>query len=154
MNKRTKIIAVIVTCVVIVLALGVNVWFEVNAIKTADVEIFDVRVERLFPSVVLDVSVRVMNEENRRINELEGYFDIRVLNVSIGDMHFDKVSIDARSYEDIEVTLTVEYDQVAKSVIEALSTLEFTISIKGMLTGKIFFGLWKYENLVSASWQA
>lgn len=152
--KRIITIFSIVTAGIIMAALLFNVSMEVRAIKGVKVEIYDVRVERLLPDIVLTVGTKIINDEHRKVRGLSGNFTILVSNTSVGIMGFDAIDIGATSHETVRVMLTISYSQVAQSLIEAITAMQFTVTITGSVTGKIFFGFMNYEQPVEARWQA
>ena len=152
--KRIITIFSIATAGIIMAALLFNVSMEVRAIKGVKVEIYDVHVEHLLPDIVLTVGTKIINDEHRKVRGLSGNFTILVSNTSVGIMGFDAIDIGATSYETVRVMLTISYSQVAQSLIEAITAMQFTVAITGSVTGKIFFGLMNYEQPVEARWQA
>jgi len=148
-----KIVAVFSVVAIIFAVLSVNTYMEVKAIKNVKIEIYDVEVEKIWPNIVINISMRLYNNESKEIKGLEGDFDIYILNVSTGRIKFEKVDIKAKSYSNVNTPLILYYEQIAKSIVEAIKNFDFNLSIKGKVEGKIFFGLIKYEKPVEAVWR-
>jgi hypothetical protein len=148
-----KIVVIFSVVAVILAALFVNTYMEVKAIKNVKIEIYDVEVEKIWPNIVINISMRLYNNESKEIKSLQGDFDIYILNVSTGRIRFEKINIEAKSYSDLDTPLILYYGQIAKSIIEAIKSFDFSLSIKGKIEGKIFFGLIKYEKPVEAIWR-
>jgi len=148
-----KIVAVFSVVAIIFAVLSVNTYMEVKAIKNVKIEIYDVEVEKIWPNIVINISMRLYNNESKEIKGLEGDFDIYILNVSTGRIKFEKVDIKAKSYSNVNTPLILYYEQIAKSIVEAIKNFDFSLSIKGKVEGKIFFGLIKYEKPVEAVWR-
>ncbi len=148
-----KIVAVFSVVAIIFAVLSVNTYMEVKAIKNVKIEIYDVEVEKIWPNIVINISMRLYNNESKEIKGLEGDFDIYILNVSTGRIKFEKVNIKAKSYSNVNTPLILYYEQIAKSIVEAIKNFDFSLSIKGKVEGKIFFGLIKYEKPVEAVWR-
>jgi len=148
-----KIVAVFSVVAIIFAVLSVNTYMEVKAIKNVKIEIYDVEVEKIWPNIVINISMRLYNNESKEIKGLEGDFDIYILNVSTGRIKFEKVNIKAKSYSNVNTPLILYYEQIAKSIVEAIKNFDFNLSIKGKVEGKIFFGLIKYEKPVEAVWR-
>ncbi len=148
-----KIVAIFSVVAIIFAALSVNTYMEVKAIKNVKIEIYDVKVEKIWPNIVINISMRLYNNESKEIKGLKGDFDIYILNVSTGRIKFEKVDIKAKSYSNVNTPLILYYEQIAKSIIEAIKSFDFSLSIKGKVEGKIFFGLIKYEKPVEAVWR-
>ena len=148
-----KIVAIFSVVAIIFAVLSVNTYMEVKAIKNVKIEIYDVEVEKIWPNIVINISMRLYNNESKEIKGLEGDFDIYILNVSTGRIKFEKVNIKAKSYSNVNTPLILYYEQIAKSIVEAIKNFDFSLSIKGKVEGKIFFGLIKYEKPVEAVWR-
>ncbi len=148
-----KIVAIFSVVAIIFAVLSVNTYMEVKAIKNVKIEIYDVEVEKIWPNIVINISMRLYNNESKEIKGLEGDFDIYILNVSTGRIKFEKVDIKAKSYSNVNTPLILYYEQIAKSIVEAIKNFDFNLSIKGKVEGKIFFGLIKYEKPVEAVWR-
>ncbi|HEC76779.1 MAG TPA: hypothetical protein ENI33_05935 [Thermoplasmatales archaeon] len=143
----------IILAVAILVAITFNVYEEVKAIKNAKIEIYDVKVEKLIPNIVLNLSIKIINGENRGIDDLTGNFNIYIINFSIGELKFHETDIPPHSFTNINVMLTLYYNEIAKSIIYAIEKMDFKLSLKGNVRGKIFFGLLSYKNPVEASYQ-
>ena len=148
-----KIVAIFSVVAIIFAVFSVNTYMEVKAIKNVKIEIYDVEVEKIWPNIVINISMRLYNNESKEIKGLEGDFDIYILNVSTGRIKFEKVNIKAKSYSNVNTPLILYYEQIAKSIVEAIKNFDFNLSIKGKVEGKIFFGLIKYEKPVEAVWR-
>ncbi len=149
MNKKLAAAIAIIAFFLIIFA---NVYMEVKAIRSIKIEIYDVKVKRVAVDMLIEIRVRIYNNEGRKINDLEGNFEIYVLNVSIGDIKFNRVDIPPHGYRNVSMPLVLRYKDIAISVVEALKRMEFNLSIKGSVEGRVFFGLLKYEEPVEAKW--
>jgi len=152
--KRATVLFSIAAAGIIMAALLFNVSMEVRAIKGIKVEIYDVRVEHMLPTIAITLNTRIINDEHRNVKGLSGNFTILLSNTSVGTMGFAAVDIGALSYETVEVKLTISYSQVAQSLIDAIAAMQFAITITGSVTGNIFFGLMTYRQPMEARWQA
>jgi len=150
--KKINLILFIIA-IAILISITFNVYKEVKAIKNAKIEIYDVKVERLLPNILLNLSMKIINDENREINELKGNFEIYIINFSVGKIKFNKTDIPPHSFKNITILLTLYYNEIAKSIIYAIEKMAFKLSIKGNVEGKIFFGMLNYETPVEASYQ-
>ncbi|HEC82699.1 MAG TPA: hypothetical protein ENI53_02305 [Thermoplasmatales archaeon] len=150
--KKIHLILMIITFAILI-AITFNIYEEVNAIKNAKLEIYDVRVEKLIPNILLNLSIKIINDENKGIDDLTGNFNIYIINFSIGELKFHETDIPPHSFRNINVMLTLYYNEIAKSIIYAIEKMDFKLSLKGNVKGKIFFGLLSYENPVETSYQ-
>lgn len=150
--KKINFILFIITFAIII-SITFNIYGEVKAIKNAKIEIYDVKVEKLLPNILLNLSMRIINDENKRINELKGNFEIYIINFSVGKIRFNKTDVPPHSFKNISILLTLYYNEVAKSIIYAIEKMEFKLIIKGNVEGKIFFGILNYKSPVEASYQ-
>lgn len=137
---------------IIVAAILFTVSTEVRAIQSIKMEIYDVRVEHMLPDIAITLSARIVNEENSRVRGLSGNFTVLVSNVSVGTMGFDTIDIGAHAQTTIDIPLTISYSQMAEGLIEAIASLQFSLTITGTITGDILFGLMSYRQPVEAHW--
>lgn len=128
-------------------------YSDVRALENIKVEVNDVRVKKLLPDMVLSISIKLINDEGRKIEDLEGYMNIYILNESVGKINFSDVDMAAHSYAEIEVPLTLYYDEVAKGILKAIKNGNFNVTMKGSISGKILFGLMKYSVPIMARWE-
>jgi len=133
--------------------LSYTFYSDVRALENIKVEVNDVRIEKLLPNIVLGISMKLINERGRKIEDLEGDMDIYILNESVGKINFSHVDIGAHSYAEMEVPLTLYYDKIAKSILKAINSMNFSITIEGSIKGRILFGLMKYSVPVMAKWE-
>jgi len=149
MNRK---LIVVIAIIVIFILIFANVYLEVKAIRSIKIEIHDVKVKQIAPSILLDIKVRVYNQEARKIDDLKGDFEIYILNVSTGEIEFGEVDIPPHSYKNVSMPLVLRYRDIAEGVVEAIKKMDFNVSIKGSVEGRVFFGLLKYEEPVEAKW--
>ena len=123
-----------------------NAYADINAIKNSKIEIYGVKIEKILPYIVLNIGMKIINNESRNIKELEGHFEIFILNISIGKMKFGKINVVPYSSKKLNISLIIYYDKVAESIIEIINQLNFNMTIKGKVRGKILFGLIEYEK--------
>lgn len=150
-----KIIAIFASALILI-ALIYNVGLEIRAIKNAKVEIYDAKLGKInliHRYVTLNLSIKIINDEKKRIEDLQGKFNIYILNVSIGEMNFSKIDIPSYSSRDVSMRIKIYFDKVAESIVEAIKKLNFKITLKGYIKGKIFFSLIDYKQNVEASYQ-
>lgn len=141
-----KKIAAFIIAIFIIIFISYNAYADIKAIKNSKIEIYGVKIEKLLPYIVLNIGMKIINNESRDIKELEGHFEIFILNISIGKMKFGKINVAPYSSKKLNVSLVIYYDKVAESIIEIIKQLNFNMTIKGKVEGKILFGLIKYEK--------
>ena len=130
-----------------------NFYSDVKALKHIKVEINDVRVEKLLPDIVLNISIKFINEESREIRGLEGMMDIYVLNEYVGQITFRGVDIAGHSWREVKAPLTLYYSQIAAGILKAIKEMNFNLTIEGAVKARIFFGLLNYETPIMARWE-
>ncbi len=143
-------IAIAVASILIFSFISYNVYADTKALKNIKMEIKDVKVERILPDILLKISIKFVNDEGRKIEGLEGEMEIYILNESVGYFNFSKIDIEKHSFKEVYIPLTLYYDKIARSIIEAIKRMDFNIVIKGNIRGKIFFGLITYSLPVEA----
>ncbi len=142
--KKILSTVIILSCL---LLLAYNVYSEIKAIDGIIIEINDFRIEEMtFSYILLDVDMKIVNSGGKSIHDLEGNFSILILNTSIGYISFDKIDISPNSSTNSSFSIYLYYDKVANSIIEVLEEQSFSISAKGIIKGKILFGLLNYER--------
>jgi len=140
-----KIIAIIVAICLSLLAY--NVYSEIEAIKSVVIEINETELNDItFSYISLKIGIKIVNEGAKGIDDLEGNFTISILNTSIGRIHFGKIDIKPCSSTNSSFYMFLYYDKIADSIIEVLKEWKFSISAKGFIKGKIFFGLISYKR--------
>lgn len=137
----------------IVIFIVYNINEDIKAIKSAKVEIKDVGVDEialLKGYIKLGIKIKIINDEEREIKDLTGNLNVYILDVKIGEINFEKVSVPPKAFKYINASINLYYNEIAESVIEAVKHLKFSMSIKGKIVGKVFFGLIEYEKPVEA----
>ena len=150
-----KIVAILVLALIL-LAIIHNVGLEIKAIKNTKVEIYDAKLGKInliHGYVTLNLSIKIINNERKKIEDLEGKFNIHIINISIGEMNFSKIDIPGYSSRSVSMRIKIYFDKVAESIIEAIKEMKFKIILKGYIKGKVFFSLIDYKQKVEASYQ-
>lgn len=144
MKKLIALIALVTISFILMV-----IYVDVRAIKNSVIEIHDVKVNEITSThLTLRVYMVIINEESREIKDLEGEFEIFILNTSIGKMYFNKVNVPPHSSKDMNLSLLLYYDKVGKSIIDVIMQLNFKLCVKGEVRGRILFGMLKYKKPV------
>lgn len=150
--KKISVIAITVSIFLFILY---YINEDIKAIKNAKLEIYDAKVKDfsiIHAYILLNLSMIIINNESHGINDLEGNFDIYILNVSIGKIGFDKIDVPPHSSKNLSMEIKIFYEELAKSILEALKQLNIKITLKGYIKGKIFFSLLEYKKPIEATY--
>ena len=130
-----------------------NVYEDEKAIRNAKIEITDASIQDInFQYVTIKISLKIINNESRKI-ELEGKFEIYILNLSFGYAKLNKINVPKHSYYETEFPIKIRYADLAKGILNAIKEGNFNVYIKGKINGKIFFGLITYSQNIEARWK-
>ena len=125
---------------------------EENAIRNAKIEITGIDFGRFTEKYMeINIHLNIINNESREI-KIEGKFHVFILNVSIGDAKM-KASVESHSSQQLIIPLRLYYDKVAEGIVNSIKSGNFNLTLKGKITGKVFFGLLTYSQNIEATWQ-
>ncbi len=148
-----KYVALAAASLMIFSLLSYTFYSDVRALERIKVEIKDVTIRQILPDMVLGISIKFINEEGREIRNMGGDIDVYILDKWVGKLNFSGVNIDGHSYQEIEIPLTLYYEHLTKSIVQAINEMNFNLSIKGIIKGKVLFGLVDYKVPVMAKWE-
>ncbi len=125
---------------------------EENAIRNAKIEITGIDFGRFTEKYMeINIHLNIINNESREI-KIEGKFHVFILNVSVGDAKM-KASVESHSSQQLIIPLRLYYDKVAEGIVDSIKSGNFNLTLKGKITGKVFFGLLTYSQNIEATWQ-
>ncbi|KAA0007433.1 MAG: hypothetical protein FE045_00060 [Thermoplasmata archaeon] len=125
---------------------------EENAIRNAKIEITGIDFGRFTEKYMeINIHLNIINNESREI-KIEGKFHVFILNVSVGDAKM-KASVESHSSQQLIIPLRLYYDKVAEGIVNSIKSGNFNLTLKGKITGKVFFGLLTYSQNIEATWQ-
>ncbi len=148
-----KFIGVAVVSIILILSIY-EINAEENAIRNAKIEILGIQIEEItLQYVKIKINISIVNNGSRDINELQGDFQIFILNISFGEAHLSKASVKAHSFYLTGIPLKIYYKGLAHGIANAIMEGRINVAIKGKITGKIFFGLLSYSQNIEAEWR-
>jgi len=131
-----------------------EIYMEEEAIRNLKMEINDAKITHItFEYVELKIYVKFINDEKRDINEMRGNFKIFILNSYVGDAHLKDINIKSGSSYNATIPLRIYYEGLTEGIINAIKEGKISLTIKGKITGRIFFGLIEYSQNIEAVWQ-
>ena len=149
-----KLFALIVSIALLISFIVYDVNADANAIRNVRLKINGAWISKItFEYAIINVSAEFINNESRSIKELNGNFIIYILNNSVGNAKFEKINIAKHSFHEANFSIKVYYKNVARGIINAIKEGNYDLCIKGKITGKIFFGVFKYSQNIEAIWK-
>ena len=149
-----KLIALIVSIAILVSFIVYDINADVNAIKNIKLKINGAWIGKItFEYIVINVSTEFINNESRNIKGLNGNFVIYILNNSVGNAKFEKINIEKHSFYETNFSIKIYYKDIAIGIINAIEEGNYNLCIKGRVTGKIFFGIFRYSQNIYTIWK-
>ncbi len=151
--KLKIIISAVIVVAILLFGLFSCVYIsDVSAIGKVDVSIKKIRIEEIGHSYArLKITIDIDNPSDRTISNLEANFKVYIADTYIGDGVASKVSIPAQSSKEKDVTVVIYYANVASGIIDAITSLDFTLSINGKANVDALFGLLSFSKNFEAS---
>ena len=152
MEKKLIFASVIVIAILLFGLFSFTYISDVNAVGNIDVSIKKIRIQDIGLSYArLKITVDIDNPSDREISNLEANFKMNIANTYVGDGALSKISIPPYSSKNEDVILTIYYENVARGVVNAITGLDFTLTINGRANVDILFGLLEFSKNFKAS---
>lgn len=135
---------------------GYTYYADADAIQHVVAKVEDINnISPRLTSATLTFTLNISNPTNRNINDLSSTFDIYIQQNEIGEGSFSELSISAMNRIHEQVTITVYYSEIAKSVIDILNNWvngqDTSLTVQGTLTAQVLFGLTTASHNYTAS---
>jgi LEA14-like dessication related protein len=142
MNKKLTFTAII-TILILFFGFFSYVYIsDVDALGKVKVTIKRIGVEEIgLSSTTLKLTIDLSNPSDRDVSNLNANFKIYIAGNYIGDGVSSKVNVPAKSSKEKDVQIVIYYSNVATAVIDALTSLDFELSIDGKAESSILFGI-------------
>lgn len=143
----TVILIVIISCFFIYTYLA-----DASALSNIIVDVENIKIQQIgLFYCELKIIVSLSNPTDRDTSNLEASFNIYIAGKYIGEGSLSEVSISALSKTQKDVFVTIYYSEVASAVVDGIKTRDFTLSIRGEVSGTVLFGLMRVSEQIEAS---
>ena len=141
--ERWMVVGAVAAVVAVVGAgMGYTYYADVSAIRDSTVLLEHVRLTSLgLTQATLGMEVTVSNSASRDISALAISFDILLADDVVGNGSFSQLSVPAHGQRTRDLNITVYFTQLSAAIIAALQQGQFVVVLRGMVEGRVLFGL-------------
>jgi len=152
MKYKIKIIAIITILALLVGFFSYIFISDTSAVSKIKVNIKKIGIEEIgLSSAKIKITIVLSNPSERDVSNLKANFKVYIADNYIGDGISSKETVPAKSSREKDVQIVIYYSNVAGAVIDALTTLDFELSINGNAESDILFGLLTISEDIKAS---
>jgi LEA14-like dessication related protein len=147
MSKPYQFGTVITLAILIpALFLGYTYFADAQAIEKIYAEVENInQINPKFTKADISFTLNITNPTTRDINKLSSTFDIFIQDNYVGTGSFSNFSIPAQTNKITLVSVTVDYGELADSVVDFIknwaSGQDTTLKIEGTMNAQVLFGL-------------
>ncbi len=141
MNLKIKLVIIVI--ILLISGFLFNRYIaDVSALEKINIKVDSIQIEELqLKYCKLKLNINVINPTNEDISELSAEFNIFITNTKVVNGSFPTVSIKANNQVSRDIIIKINYADVGNTVIEAIQTGNFELTINGLAKGYIFFNL-------------